>query len=470
MNLVSRGGYSEVYYDSEKKEIYRRSARYKDEGLDETSMCDIVFTKSFEYSGYTPIVHSETICDKYVSFRMPYYGISLHEWIYKYPYLIRKQYAPQIVMDIIIACMNFQKNAFLHSDLKPSNIMIETILKNIKNRKSIDGIIDRVIVRVIDFNISGVKIVRKRTEWTKTIGTWNFCAPEIIFGEVPNDNTTSWTIGIIASMIIDGYPFTDFIESDMLHNLVPQKEWQDLFLNIYNKYPQHPPLSREEWYDNSWYELIHECTHWTPKDRWGLQKIYNHIYNSMLDSNTKKRYKHPNEILESIPVIEHIIPPRKRDPDKRKDIIHMIYDFCIRTRTINIFPTAISLFDRSDTFSIGEDFMIDAASCLLASSFMFDRNILSSKKITEILMSTFGISDENYLVDHMLFICKTMCYKIWEKPAHVIVAEHTPYNKNMWEFTRDAFLCLEHHEPYTQGMIARRVLDMLKIDTSHPHG
>jgi serine/threonine protein kinase len=81
----------------------------------------------------------------------------------------------QIIASIIKQCMLLNKLGIQHTDLKPSNILINETTKE---------------VTIIDYNICSIKSSGKtHFGWSFGIGTWCFCAPEIIYNEEPSDTS-----------------------------------------------------------------------------------------------------------------------------------------------------------------------------------------------------------------------------------------------------------------------------------------
>jgi serine/threonine protein kinase len=465
MKLISKGGYSEVFYDSINREVYRRTPKYfsfsnnntlNDKTIDMTGVSDLIFTKSFEYTTFTPVTHSETIGNRYISSRMPYYGQSLHEWNHTHPYHVREQNAPRIMLEVIMACMYFDTNAFYHPDLKPSNILVYD-----ENMNS-----NQEHIVIIDFNLSSVKIINEinnSTAWINTVGTWNFCPPEIILEEQPKNNSISWTIGVISAMILDDYPFSDVVSLDMQHNLIPQQEWKQLFIDLYKKYPDHPPLLRYEWYNEKWGKFIWNCTHWDNKKRWDLYEIYKYVYEELLDENDKKYYKEPSIFYNSIDRIKHEVYINRTFQNARQRIIKLLYKICKKSKLMNVFPTAITIYDRymstidEETTETYKRHIIGASFILSCS--LFGLNTFEYEAIIKTLMENLELSDVNKIIENMHCICLGLDYNLWEKPVQIVVDDKKRkiiYNKKFWEHIRDAFIY--HKDYYTQDLLAEYVL------------
>ena len=507
MDFLSKGGYAEVFYDIEKEEVFRRSPRIlaSTNQIDVTSFNDLIFTKSFEYTNYTPTIHSIDISKEYVSFRMPYYGVPLYKWIAQNNMITRKRYAPYIMAQIIIACIYFEKNGLVHTDLKPSNIMIETVFRkddggddgdvededeNGKDGKEGEESVDSndsdildIIVRVIDFNSTSIKIVGDTdtstntntydtdNEWSNAIGTWNYCAPEITLYDQPYNNSTSWSIGIIAACIIDKYPFIDLITKEMDTTVVEQEVWCKFINQWYKKYYDHMPLLRSCWYNEEWKKLIWGCTHWKSSNRWSLTRLYKYVYTELLLTQTHSIKKLSRIIvpadIEMIVSIQKNIDVGRLTIKDRNKIITLVYNTCVTMNTMNVFPTAIALFDRS--IKVIEERLLSsinqiAAACFMIACFVNNFSIISSTDHMSILLNTFVCINKSHVLTYMYHIGNMLHWKLWEKPAHVIAVENNPnlrYNtKLLYEHIKDALIM--KNNMYKQSEIANHVVDNLR--------
>jgi hypothetical protein len=360
--------------------------------------------------------------------------------------------------------------------------MIETILHESpsssdceqENSRKPEHAIKDICVRIIDFNSSSVRIINETDrvhQWTNAIGTWNYCAPEIILNETPYDNSISWTIGILASILIDKYPFCDFITKDYEHKLAPQDTWRKLFGNLYMKFPEHPPLLRKEWYGEPWEKLIWNTTHWCQIKRWTLYEIYKYCYCELINVKDRANYDNPFILYGNIPCIQHCICIDKLTHEKREKTIHLMYNLCMRIKQMNIFPTAVTMFDRCQSMIYENDVSTNinriACACLLISSCIFNASILLSKTKLPLLLRFFAMVHLDDLIQSMYSICQYLQWKIWEKPAHIIIDEYSynidfelHYNRIFWQYVKEAFM--HQKNSYTQHMVAEYAFEKIK--------
>ena len=523
MEFLSKGGYAEVFYDRSRRDIYRRMPRRNQEQkqLDVSSFTDLVFTRTFEHTGCTPVIYGEQISKDFVSYRMPHYGISLHKWVRQENMNTRKRYAPYILLQIVLACIHFEKNGFFHSDIKPLNIMIETVYGNRNEDEGAAGStkpeqdngssddsnshanshansddydqyydiedmggsrsprdsIQQLKVRVIDFNCSSIKTIDHKNqarEWSYGIGTWHYMPPEIILQEMPYDNSASWTIGVLAAYIIDAYPFADIIKNRTEKALLEQETWKELLNECAAANHEHIFLSRNRFYSDPWHELIYHCTHWRSANRWSLHSIYKYLYENLMNHNSHHAsYIVAPSLLADISPIEHMIEIANSailPKEQRTSVINKMYTMCENMDKMTLFPTAVAIFDRA-LGEIGMDFVGKtwqlAAGSYLLSCFMNSVSILSSRTYMSRLLNTFSCINRTQALAALCYIGQLLSWKLWEKPSHIIVVEADAslrWDRSLFEHIR--VVLVDAQGSYTQQRIAQEVLRRIRTPTA----
>lgn len=466
MEFVSKGGYAEVYYDAVNSNIFRRLPRTlkNSRQMDATSFNDLIFTKTLEYTNCTPIVHSEDISKDYISFRMPHYGVTLHRWARANSPATRLRNAAHIMAQLIIGCIYLEQNAVFHSDIKPLNIMIETLE---------DG---DLVVRIIDFNIASVKVISCGghdidLQWSKTIGTWSYTAPEITLYETPYNNSISWAIGLVAAFVIDTYPFVDVVPLDIEQNM-DQDVWCRKMSELHEMYPDHPPLLRSSWYGEKWQRLIHCCTEWSSGLRWSLSDIYSYLYSEIMtsDDRAKRGVLAPVDLQMVAVPIRHQICVVECPFVNRCETISTMYSVCSSIKNMNLFPTAVAIYDRY-TAAVGKQDAIlvtganyTGAACIILASFLNGCSLLGSRSQMTILMNSFSCTNKPNITAHICYVGGTLRWKLWEKPCHIYAAERDYRVRNhpgLYQCIRD--ILVSQTSVYTQEEVGNIVLDRLML-------
>lgn len=468
METIAKGGYAEVFYDPTCNDVFRRMPRNNPHTgvMDISAMNDLVFTRSFEHTTLTPMVYSVEISKEYLSYRMPHYGTSLHQWTRTEPIDVRKRHAAGILMQIVQACLHFERNGFLHCDLKPSNIMIETKRQKSESDRSEDLSDDEdedddrtPMVHIIDFNCASVRMVDEETmEDTMSwgIGTWKYMPPEIILHERPCQKSISWTIGLLAAYIVDGFPFTGEYLQQKDNKLTEQEMWQLVMYDWHNKYPEHVPI--RSGYGDAWERLVHGCTHWNNADRWSLMTIHKHVHQELMKSDAPS----PWQSIEDVPMVERLIDASHLSESVRQHLVDRLYALCEETKNLNMFPTAVVLMDRACGVAEPEVMArpgLIAAAAFLFSGFMNSVDVLQSKKGMSKMSEYLGYIDQKQATSAMCYIAHCLRWALWEKPVHVILVDYgwrPRLDRQLFPRIRDVLLCQKGK--YTQSRVAEEIL------------
>lgn len=458
MEKIYKGGYAEVFYDHETEEIFRTLPKYHADSkeLDISTIADLIFTRSLEYTGLTPVIHSETVDKDQVTFRMPYYGLPLHQWIRKTPLEERKRQAGYLLYQIVTGCLYFEKNGFMHTDLKPSNIMVSQE--------------EDLRVRIIDFNCISVREIHPEDptlEWASAVGTWNYCPPEIILYETPYHTTPSWSIGLLAAAILDKYAFADSITPDIK---MDQEVWCDLMDHWYVTYPEHPPLLRKDNYGEPWHQLIYGSTKWCTNARWSLSKIQDYIYGYLLEEADRKR---PWILLShDIHPISYIIQIPPTDANTRERAITTLYTLCEHMKNENLFPTAMAILDRCAPL-LHEEMLLMIEKVIAGAYFlscaMYNQPVFSSRSNMSKVMKHVGCIHPTIVIKYMYTLADLLSWRLWEKPAHIWITEMDRshiHHENLYPYLRDAFL--SQKGSYTQKEIAEMVIARIHREGGTP--
>lgn len=462
MEKIYKGGYAEVFYDSEKDEIFRTLSKYhpKTKELDISTIGDLIFTRSLDYTGHTPVIHSEVIGKDKVTYRMPHYGMTLQEWVRKTTLEERWQHAAHMMDQIVTGCIYLEANGFMHTDLKPSNIMVS---------KEPGG----PRVRIIDFNCISVREVQPKdpgAEWTPAVGTWNYCAPEIILHETPFHTSPSWSLALLAAYILDRYAFIDSITTEMNRTLVDQQVWCDLMDHWAAVHTDHPPLLRSEYYGDAWGRLIHEGTQWSVHTRWTLPQIRQYIREHLLEGECSCSGPGPGPSAPEIHAISHMIDVSAVVPDLRRRAVAALYGLCEKMGRMNLFPAAMAIVDRVAPLLDSEMLVaietVSAAAYLLGCA-MYGLSVFSSRPHMSKILNHAGCVHRSIVTMYMFHLGELLSWRLWEKPAHVWVVDQDRaqiQNDKLFPYLRDAFL--SQTGSYTQKGLAEEVLARLRAEAA----
>ena len=122
-------------------------------------------------------------------------GGSLFHFFQKRNYFLDEKLCSNIIYKICLAVNYFHSYGIAHRDLKLDNILMTS-----------DD--DNADIRILDFGLG--KIIGPGETCNEPYGTVLYCAPEIILREPYTKNVDSWSIGVIAYILLYGrIPFYD---------------------------------------------------------------------------------------------------------------------------------------------------------------------------------------------------------------------------------------------------------------------
>ena len=137
---------------------------------------------------------------------MAYYdGETLDKKIQKGPLSLTQSL--KIALQIAEGLSQAHKNGIVHRDIKPANIII-----------SPDG-----VVKILDFGLAKLANQPHLTKEHTSIGTVNYMSPEQAQGELVDDRTDIWSLGVLLYETISGqFPFSGEYEQAVIYNIINQ--------------------------------------------------------------------------------------------------------------------------------------------------------------------------------------------------------------------------------------------------------
>jgi calcium-dependent protein kinase len=128
-------------------------------------------------------------------------GGTLYNYIKKRNFEIKEEIAAKIIYKICLTTNYFHSYGITHRDLKPENVLMTS-----KD--------DDADIRILDFGLG--KIIGPSEKCREPYGTILYVAPEIILKKPYSKNVDSWSIGIIAYILLYGkLPFYDNSKSTL---------------------------------------------------------------------------------------------------------------------------------------------------------------------------------------------------------------------------------------------------------------
>lgn len=258
MQYLDKGTYARVYYDKKKNVVVKDLELLAGNFIEGTSIADLAFHMSLSGLPGLPRVIDYKITDKKIRIQMPHYGRSLHEVGRT---LTRKELAA-VMVQLCDINQSLLDRGIMHIDIKPANILYKD-----------DG-----QVTLIDFNLMSYRFWNHKTaeyEWISGVGTWCYCAPEIIIDKKPVDASLVWSLIMVWIECVLGHSVIhrDFFQKP--GDSSRRKPWVKCVSALKKDCAEHYPvpgrhaaeLSAED------YDLFCYFTQWDPDKRPGLSKM-----------------------------------------------------------------------------------------------------------------------------------------------------------------------------------------------------
>ena len=171
----------------------------------------------------------------------------------------REEEASRIIHQVLKSVDYMHKKNVAHRDIKPENILFETTDQDSP-------------IRIIDFGLSRKHHSKKNTPMSTIVGTPYYIAPEVLKKSY-DKRCDLWSVGVIAYIILCGYPPFNGRCNDETHASVQRGKY-------------YFPI--EEWKDisNEAMDFIHRMLQMDPRRRMSAKEAMNHPWILKHNTNT----------------------------------------------------------------------------------------------------------------------------------------------------------------------------------------
>ena len=271
---ISHGGYADIFYNSNINLIIKNQPLYypsESKSICESSIFESIVLSSLVHVKHIPKITNIEI-DKNksnINIYMPNYGTSLDKITDKTQL---QQNAGILLLSLVESCYSLYLNGIQHTDIKPSNILVND---------------DFTTIKLIDLNILSIKSSGNNNYgWSYGIGTWCYCEPSIIYNDEPSDTGMVWSFGLILAYIFGDHPLLEYFPKLYKYN---KKDWKLLMNNIKTRHRICLPLTKKHTsvMTSDLYNLFNICTQWDWDKRPTLAKLYHAMINLYGNDNIK---------------------------------------------------------------------------------------------------------------------------------------------------------------------------------------
>lgn len=466
------GGYTHTYISISHKRVFRYCDKYymrnrnnnnkdkhdkhENQYIQYSTVSDLALTKAFEQLKGFPTVYHFIQDDQQIRIEMDYLGKTLVDSVHTKSIYTRLQLLPQLLNELTHQCINLLYNGVQHTDIKPSNILID--------HNNHFHLIDFNCMSIAHpgYGVSNKSPLNVTRCWHSSVGTWSYIAPEILWNGIPHDTSMVWSIGMVAIYwVIGSYP----ISSERMKRygstqVISRDDWKKLLTAIRRKY--HNYLRIEAKYQkelHGWYEKISQLLHWNPHKRPTLEQLP-HIFH--LPIHNHKIYVKPIKYISDPTLITPYI--RERVIDKGISFLKMIHreQFIVASIMLfdRIYPNLMAKY-KDYSLSLPSQESIFIACCVIY-GFMTNNYVFDDDSIVLTLYQVYHIQCDE-LFKLIFVICDICQFEIWQREWFWYVHDEMDGKKwNIeWDIVKDILISLD--EPYDPALFAKKYMKKCNI-------
>lgn len=419
-NHLIDGGYASIYYNSNINSVLKLQPLYDTAKTKITYLSTSTLYESIIQHALINIPNVSSL-DKYeisnntyIAHYMPYYGITLHKYMKNYfenNLIINIKEALSILLSITKVAIEMYKKGMQHTDIKPTNILINITTKTIT---------------IIDYNICSVKSSgNTKYGWSYGIGTWCYCSPEIINYEEPSDTSTVWTIGLLIVFLYCGHPLSSKYKN--IHDYKKQSEWKAIFEDLKRTHSNGLPLSKNQikHIPKGLYNIYTQCTYWNWRKRISLDQLYNLLLkelspqppSSSLSISSMFGLNMVGSVTSKPDYESDYIIPYKIEKE-REDAFVNIWKICKHTKRYDLLTRSLILFDKYPKYHTSHSIF----GCVLI-AYLISGSLLSEQNFYNTALNILHVSIE----DMNTAILKTLVdfdWKCYYETADTLIIDY----------------------------------------------
>lgn len=426
--LYTSGGYSKVYYNAVRNMIKKVQPLWtENKFLQYSAIVDLSAHVSFATIPGLPVLSEFKVADDEVIMYMPFYGVPVNKYVATFPPSEREKVVVNILLQLVDTCLHLFHNGVQHTDIKPSNVLVS----------------NENVATLIDFNIvSSMQCQEDVLQWSNTIGTWNFCAPEIIWYSKPTCTSMVWSLGILLASLIYRFPLDASYKLNS-KNVSSRQFWQQTYFDIQSHHPDHLPLRNgHKLIMSKQLQFIYtRCTDWNAEGRVTLSELRSML--SLLLHGSLPLPFYPQ-------VISHEITPCKHA--NRIEYIEKLQDILVTLQKEHLLIRVISFWER--LAAIREVSSEDMIACILLAWMMLGDYVFDEVDEVKHVCASYDVAyDVGQVSSAILRVAHSLGWMLWEKTSDVYLCEIGE---------RGAVdRCIEHimecNEPYSMEDLAIRI-------------
>lgn len=397
--------------------------------LQYSTLVDLVVHESFSTVPGVPFLLKHVHDGDNVELYMPNYGKPLHSFVRGLTDSQREPFCVQAILGLVTTCLHLQHNGLQHTDMKPSNILVGS----------------RNEITLIDFNIvSSMHVHDDTVAWTDSIGTWNYCAPEMICSYKTCETSIVWTLGLLIAYIIDYFPLDNKRFPMTKKQLASRRHWKRVYDELQNQDAVRSlplPQGHRNKMSKQLQYIFERCTHWEPSERITLYELHSMLYLHQSNGQLPPPLR--------LHTISWIADPTYTDPTTRQNAIRYTYELCDRFHKLDLFVRIVSWMDRLMLQSISCE---NVVACFTLAWMLQGEYVLNDDCFMEAIQTLVPM-DLQTLMNNIIDIGRTLSWRLWEKTADVYYSQQN--RNNVIEKLYNILLHIKN--PYTMEQLSTSI-------------
>lgn len=434
--FLMNGGYAQIYHDSGTNMVCKSLEKKTkhDQRIAYSTILDTICIASFTGIHGIPSCHRIAEDSKTIRLFMDYQGQTLLKWVGGHDLSQRRAHCVAFITQLAEILLNLFLNGIQHTDLKPSNILVNS------HRE----------IYLIDYNCMSIEVVHETSRrWVESIGTWYYCAPEIVFQKSPSATSMVWSLGLLFCTIWYKYPFSRAIKKHSSPKKIPERqhEWCQIFEYMQTHFSRETALVRKDIIKNlptDSIDFLSRMLAWDPQKRPSLQDVVGFF---------KKTHSASVVTWTRIEWISN--PNTTTHPQERKDFIEHMYHISHVLHRQHYFTHTVVLFDRCHSIS---EFSahIKGLACFVLVGYLHNESMLESRAFCDTLPSGCSKTSIASIEEAIMFIGHTLHWKIYQRSIESILLK-LGYTTSLFNIKT----VLESEQgPYTPKSMAKKLADI----------
>lgn len=404
--LWKRGGYASIYkHNNNILKVLPKYELYDNEDdeenfeytLNTTSLTEAVISTYLPRNSY--FINCKTIytSDRKIIISQTYKGITLNDLKNNSSDEYILKCLPIIISHLLNICIFLEIHGIFYSDIKLCNLLW-----------------DGEKLYLIDYNCISFQILyNNKLIRTKSVGTWMYASPELIFSSKLCKKSTVWSIGMIICELLNDYPINNVYYPKYNTLINTQQNWDYILSKIYSNERKNNTafINSYKHIPSPWIKWVKKMICWNPNNRISKIELLHEI-NIMFNLT-------PIQIVYNPTVFAYPYNNTK----SRRELIDLIYNYAVSTNQVYKVCNTIYIFDSySSQIHLNNENKCLCAAWNIASIFVNEYTFHDEEN--DQLCKLLSIDDYTDVYKYIWKICEFSDWNLYQKSTDIFIYEY----------------------------------------------